>query len=283
MTKKDRNMLLGVLMIALLGASWMLVIQPQRKAASAARAQVATAQQQLSTAQQDVETGKQAEAAFRRDRVAIVKLGRVVPETDDIPTLLVQLDVLARRHKIEFNTYELVQAQGSPAGAAPPAAGAAGAAGAEGTETTVGADGKPSTSADATAPLYPPGSSEIPGGLGRTSMTLKLQGTYFDLERFLRSVQHFAVVSAERTTAKGRLMMVDSFTYGLVDSAATDQKPSSKKPKKLLNAELTASIYFAPPVEAPSGGGGGEAGGVPTTPPAGGTTTTGTATIGGAK
>lgn len=276
MTAKDRNVLLVVLAVALIGASWMLLISPQRKAAADAQAQVDAAQQQLVDAQAKLDAGKAAQDAFRRDRVAIVKLGRVVPESDDIPTLLTQLNTLAKRHKIRFDKYELSQTTGgaAPATADPAAATTpAGSASAVGGPGSSEADGPSST--DAIAPLYPPGSTEIAGGLGRTSIALKLRGSYFNLERYLRSVQHFARVSAQRTQADGRLMIVDSFNYK-VDEETGDA----------LIAELTASVYFAPPVEVPSAGAPGAA--APAATPASSSTApaptgTGTAAIGGVK
>lgn len=271
MTAKDRNVLLVVLAAALIGASWMFLISPQRKAAADAQAQVTAAKQQLTDAQTKLDAGKAAQDAFRRDRVAIVKLGRVVPETDDIPTLLLQLSSLAKRHKITFHKYELGQGAGGSPSAAPAPTTPPSSSSVVG--SPAGADTGPS-SADAVAPLYPPGSTEIAGGLGRTTVQLKLQGSYFNLERYLRAVQHFAIVSAESTTAKGRLMVVDGFSYKNEDSG------------KGLVAELTASVYFAPPVAAPGTAAPGAAApaatpaSAGTTPPA---TNTGTAAIGGVR
>lgn len=270
MTKKDRTMLLAVLAVVMIGGAWMLLISPQRKAAADSRAQVNAAKQQLVDAQADLDAGKTAQDAFRRDRVAIVKLGRVVPESDDIPTLLLQLRSIAKRHKVEFNKFELAQLTGggpaTPTGTTPT----------EGTSSVVGGPGStgtegPSTT-DAVAPLYPPGSTEIAGGLGRTSIALTLKGDYFNLERFLRAAQRFAVITAEQTKATGRLMIVDGFSYKVDDETGK------------LEAKMSASVYFAPPVEVPSAP---ASAGAPAATPAAGTTPagtgTGTAAIGGVK
>ncbi len=41
------------------------------------------------------------------------------------------------------------------------------------------------------------------GGLGRTPITLGLKGEYFNLEKYLRDVQRFAVLSEKHEQVKG--------------------------------------------------------------------------------
>jgi Tfp pilus assembly protein PilO len=282
MTKRDRMMVFAVLAVVLVGGFWFLVLAPQRKAASAAEAQLGTATTELEAAKARLTAGREARDAFRRDRTTIIKLGRVVPESDDIPTLLTQLELLAKREKVDFTSYSI---DASGAGASSSASSAAsGASGATATPTTTG-----TRSTDTVAPLYTPGSVEVAGGLARTPIAIKLTGTYFHLEAYLRAVQRFAVLSAKRTDAKGRLIIVDGFGYTPVGGETkTDAngKPIVKKSKSPeLNASLSASVYYAPPVTAPSASAGGAA--TPGAAPAAGATTastsTGAAAVGGLR
>ncbi len=275
MTKRDRMMLLGVLAVVLLGAFWFLVLTPQRKASAAAEAKLASAQQELAAAQQRVTAGRQAQQDFRRDRTTIVKLGRVVPESDDIPTLLTQLEALAKREDVEFVSYS-VESAGGQSSAAPSTAGESQTAGAQtGTRST-----------DTVAPLYAPGSVEVEGGLGRTPIALTLKGQYFQLERYLRAVQRFAVLSAKRSTTDGRLIIVDGFAYvPISDQAAAvndGEVAKAKKPPRSpkLTATLSASVYFAPPLDAPSAAAAGAATPAAPATPATPSTSTGAATVG---
>ncbi len=284
MTKRDRLMLLAVLSVALLGGFWMLVLSPQRKAAADAAARVTAAQTALDAARQQVSAGRAAQQAFRRDRTTIVKLGRVVPETDDIPTLLTQLQALATKEKVKFKAYAIDSAGASAATTATGSETDTTAAQNVGTQTGNG-------STQAIAPLFPPGSIEIAGGLGRTPISLEFEGTYFQLERYLRAVQRFAVLSQKSSKTNGRLMIVDGFAYKAADEVTEESndakakimKNYEKQPKLL--ATLSASVYFAPPLETPSAS---SAAAGSTATPAGATaapsgSSTGTAAIGGVQ
>lgn len=238
MTKKDRLMVLGLLAVVLLGGFFMLVLSPQRKAAADAEAAVATAQTELMAAQQKVTAGKAAQEQFQRDRTTIVKLGRVVPETDDIPTLLTQLQAIAERYDVKFTSYSINAAGG---GGAAPSSGAATATTPEGAKST-----------DSVAPLYTPGSVEVAGGLARTPITIELVGKYFNLEQYLRAVQRFAVFSAKREKSDGRLVMVDGFGYAIHTGTEDESSKKSKSKSPDLKATLAASVYYAPPLQTPS-------------------------------
>ncbi|MDO9356811.1 MAG: hypothetical protein Q7T55_24145 [Solirubrobacteraceae bacterium] len=280
MTKRDRLMLTAVLAVALLGGFWMFVLSPQRKDAAEAAAAVATAEQDLNAAKSKVDAGQKAQQSFRKDRNTIVRLGRVVPETDDVPTLLTQLQALAKKEKVTFLTYQ-VDAGGSTASATSDVTN-------EKPSNTTGAQtGSGSTAA--VAPLFPPGTVEIEGGLGRTPITLEFKGSYFQLERYLRAVQRFAVLSQKSSKASGRLMIVDAFSYEFESDAGgsepTDGKlPEAYKREPALKAKLSASVYFAPPLDAPAAKSAGAA-----AAPAGGSSaatsgsSTGTAAIGGVQ
>lgn len=258
MTQRDRLMITVVATLVLLAGYWMLLLTPKREEAADAETQVNVARQTLTTAQQRLSTGQEAQKRFRRDRATVLRLGRVLPASDDTPTVLTQLDAIARKHDITFTSYAIEGGGdgGSAASAAP-------------APTTPAGQGEASSTA-AVAPLYPPGSSSTGGGLGRTPLKIELTGTYFDLERFLRDVQRFAVMSAkgDDASAKGRLFVVDGVNY----------QPDPAKAGR-LKAELYASTYFAPSIEAPAtpdpGTGTGAA---PVTP-----ATSGTAAIGGLR
>lgn len=271
MTKRDRMMILGVLVVVLLGGFWLMLLSPQRKATAEAETQVATAQAALDAAQQKLTAGKQAQEKFRRDRTDIVKLGRVVPETDDVPTLLTQLQAIADRHDVKFVAYAI----DSNASASQQSSSSDSAQSTTPTETGT-------RSTDSVAPLYAPGSIEIDGGLGRTPIVIELRGTYFNLEKYLRAVQRFAVLSAKQTTTNGRLVIVDGFSYDRAESGDPTSTKVERNPT--LTAELSASVYFAPPLETPSPSAAPSSGSTPT--PASSSspsTSTGAAAVGGLR
>lgn len=280
-------MLLGFLSAVLVIGFWMFVLSPARKAATEAEAELSTARTSLAAAQAKLTAGRAAQQAFRRDRTTIVKLGRTVPETDDIPTLLTQLQALAKREHVMFNSYEIqTTAAASATGAS------ASATSTTVTQTGAAKEADADDSTDAVAPLYPPGSVEIAGGLGRTPIKIVLKGGYFELERYLRAVQRFAVLSAKEKSTKGRLLIVDGFTYKPTENVVTSLRLTkgelkSGKTKTFLEAELGASVYFAPPLELPSAASAATAGSSAATPASSTgtptTTATGAAAIGGIR
>lgn len=273
MTKRDRMMILGVLAVVLLGGFWFFVLSPQRKAATKAQAALSGAQTELAAAQQKLSAGQKAQADFRRDRTTILKLGRVVPETDDIPTLLTQLQAIADKNHVGFQDYSV----------SPNAGASSTSTGAVTSTTPTESTSTSASSTNATAPLFPPGSVSIDGGLGRTPIQLTLKGTYANLENYLQAVERFAVLSQEQSSTKGRLMVVDAFGYVVAPNTTSNDsgtgKPTAEPRHPKLLATLNASIYFAPPLSAPSASAAAATPGV-TTPAGSTSTSTGTAAIG---
>lgn len=283
MTRRDRLMIMTVLGVALLVGFWMMVLTPQRKAAADAKTQVETAKTALAAAQSKVTSGKKAQEAFRRDRATIIKIGRAVPETDDIPTLITQLETLAKKNNVYFIKYTVSSTPGgsgsstsssssTTTGSTPSASSQVAQPGAKGTNS----------STNAVAPLYPPGSVQM-GNLGRTPIMIGLRGQYFDLERYLRAVQRFAVLSQTSSKAKGRLLIVDGFSYKAGDLIFRKLTGKKENTERWLEAELGASVYFAPPLETPSTVTPSAPATGAATPAASTTTTTGTATVGGLR
>ncbi len=273
-------MIMTVLAVVLLGGFWMMVLTPQRKAAADAQAQVETAKTALTAAQSKVTSGKKAQEEFRKDRATIVKIGRAVPETDDIPTLVTQLETIAKKYDVYFIKYTVATSAGGGGGAAAPST-AGSSASSSSQVAQPGAKGT-NSSTNAVAPLYPPGSTQM-GSLGRTPILIGLRGQYFNLERYLRAVQRFAVLSQKTERAKGRLMIVDGFSYKAGDLVFRKVTGKKENTERWLEAELGASVYFAPPLETPSTATPSAPGAAAPAPAAGSPTTTGTATVGGLR
>lgn len=280
MTRRDRLMIMTVLAAAVLVGFWMMVLTPQRKAAAAAKAEVETAKTALTAAQSKVTSGKKAQAAFRKDRATIVKIGRAVPESDDIPTLITQLETLAKKYDVYFVNYSIAADSGASAGSTAPSSSASSSA----SVAQPGEKGA-NSSTNAVAPLYPPGSVQM-GNLGRTPILIGLRGQYFSLERYLRAVQRFAVLSQTSSKAKGRLMIVDGFSYKSGDLVFRKITGKKENTERWLEAELGASVYFAPPLQTPSTATPSSPAAGAATPAAGATPaapSTGTATVGGLR
>lgn len=283
MTRRDRLMIMTVLGVALLVGFWMMVLTPQRKAAADAQTQVETAKTALTAAQSKVTSGKKAQEAFRKDRATILKIGRAVPETDDVPTLITQLETIAKKYDVYFVKYTVATASGGGGGGGAASAPAAPSSSASASSQVAqpGAKGT-NSSTNAVAPLYPPGSTQM-GSLGRTPILIGLRGQYFNLERYLRAVQRFAVLSQKTEKAKGRLMIVDGFSYKAGDLVFRKVTGKKENTERWLEAELGASVYFAPPLQTPSTASPSAPAAGAASPAAASTTSTGTAAVGGLR
>lgn len=179
MSTRDRNMLVGIALLLILGAFWMLALSPRRSASADLATQVAAAQQQRDDAVAQSVIAKTAQEDFKADYAAVAKLGKAVPAQDDMASLLYQLQDVAGRSRVEMRSIAPAGANGAPAGNAAAAGAAA------------------------------PGT--VPGPAGATAVTLSLSfaGTYRDLQRFVRRVQSFTSIKGDRIRVSGRLLSID--------------------------------------------------------------------------
>ena len=162
-TDRDRKILLALVPIVLLVAYWFLLLAPKRDEASTAGTELSTQQQRLDDARAQAKSAEGAKQNFNASYAEIVRLGKAIPSTVDMPSLLVQLDAAAAGTGIRFTkiaTGERVQ------GAAPPAT-ATTAAPPAGSQS--GTTGTPVAAGGATAQSAPGGAAEAANNAQQTS------------------------------------------------------------------------------------------------------------------
>ncbi len=64
MTGRDRIVAIGIAVVVILGAAWLIVVSPERKKAAALSAQVNAASAQLATAQGQVANARSAQTQY---------------------------------------------------------------------------------------------------------------------------------------------------------------------------------------------------------------------------
>lgn len=274
-TERDKKILLVVVVLGSLLAYWFLMLSPKR-------AEVADLQNQIAaeTQARDAAVGQaaQAEAAresFDSDYAALVRLGKAIPTSVDMPSLLIQLDSAARGTDIKFE--RITAGQRTPAAtlaaATPPAspsgdaaaggdsAGSAPGQAAESAGETVDdanaqsgqLDTQTSQSAtDGSVPVgggaQPAGAAPATGapsapGLDTVPLDFSFSGDFFDLADFFHRLKRFVHVGGDGQIAvRGRLMTIDSFTFQLDDAGNG------------LNASIKATVYLAPKAEGVTAG-----------------------------
>jgi hypothetical protein len=162
-TDRDRKIMLALVPILVLVAYWFLLLAPKRDQASTAKADLSTQQQRLEDARAEVKAAQGAKQSFDASYAQVVRLGKAIPSTVDMPSLLVQLDAAAAGTGITFTKIKTgTRVEGATAAATttttPPAAG-----------STSGTTGTPVAAGGETAQSAPGGAVEAANNAQATS------------------------------------------------------------------------------------------------------------------
>lgn len=284
-SERDKKILVILVPLVVVLGYWFLLLAPKREAASTAAATLATEQASLADAETQASTVSAAKANFARDYEAVVALGKAIPTSVDMPSLLVQLEQAAHGTGITLDGVTAGERetvapaaptgtsstpgapnpgssaptapsgqppQSAPGTAAANAQSAADTASAGNTASDPSAAGSASTSTDPAAA----GTAPAGGALESVSLEFKFTGDFFSLADFFHSLKRFVYVRGDRVRVRGRLMTIDGVEY----TADADTFPS-------LTATVQATVYLSPKAE------GVTAGATPAGPQAASTTT----------
>ena len=166
-----------VVAAAAVAALWLLVVAPKREQASSLGDRLAQAEVRLADANARAATAEQARATYARDYATVARLGKAVPVSTDVPSLVFQLETAARKAKVDFRSVTAPDV----APAAPPAPGAAVAPG---------------------------------GGIQSAPFSFKFEGDYFGLQKLLAQIDAFSRVKGTQVSVNGRLLTIDGLTLG---------------------------------------------------------------------
>jgi hypothetical protein len=247
-TARDRIIIVVVLVVAALGAFWFVGLAPKRKEAADLQSKIDVAAKQVTDAELKASQARQAKARYTKDYAEVATLGKAVPKSDALPSLIYQLQAAARGARINFNSLKLTASSAGAATPSPPAATAAAAKGSGASTGSTSSSTSPSTATPSTsksAPAtqaasvaLPPGATIGSAGFPTMPFSFVFNGTFFDMEHFLRDVQRFVRVDGERVDVSGRLLSVDGF--GL--SAGPGGFPNVK-------ASISATAYLRSPAD----------------------------------
>jgi Tfp pilus assembly protein PilO len=285
LTERDRKLVMIIVPLVAVLAYWFLLFSPKRQEASSLAEKVTQAQQERDQAEQMASRRTAAKSNFAADYAAVVRVGKAVPASVDMPSLLVQLDRSVAGTGIKFDKIvagERTSAAGdssggsggesAPSGGGSKAASAPGKAAesAEGAKDTAnagsaktdkasneaGGSSSPAAGGSASAAAAPPGLEVVP-------LTMTFSGSFFDLSDFMHRLKRFVRVSDDRVVVRGRLMQVQSLKL-------------TPQPGLKLTAELTANVYLSPKAEGATAGATpqGPADATPAASQVGGTTST---------
>jgi hypothetical protein len=279
LTERDKKIVMAIVPLVLVLAYWFLLLAPKREAATEAAATLDKEKAALSDAQTEASTVRAAKESFARDYAAVVALGKAIPTSVDMPSLLVQLEQAANGTGIELDGITIGERGAAQSGAAaqPPATGTAPSGQAPqsgpgqavaGAQAAADAASTPPPTADgtATAPAAAgaPGSAPAAGALESVSMEFRFKGDFFELANFFHRLKRFVYVKGDRVRVRGRLMTIDGVEY----TADADTFPS-------LAATVKATVYLTPKAEGVTAGATPAGPGAPAAAPSTSTASTG--------
>jgi hypothetical protein len=224
MKASDRAILIGVLVVAVFGAFYLMILSPKREEAAQLGKDIETLEEQIAEQEQVAAFAEQARDQFPTYYGRMVVLGKAVPDQGDQASLLVQLNSIAGGNKLAFEQLDVVQGGGEAEAAAVPAPAAApteGTAPAEGTESaaTPAATGAPAgavtPATEASAASLPIGATVGAAGLPTLPYDLAFRGDFFDVVDFIGGVDglvHPPQGADGQVKVDGRLLTIDGFS-----------------------------------------------------------------------
>ncbi len=194
---RDRIVLGVILLLGLVGGYYKLLLAPESSKAMSLDAAIATKRQTLVTEQQTYAAGRLAVASLRANAAEWAALRLAVPAQSDVPALLRTLERTAASVKVKMQSIDL-------SGSGPAAAS---------TATSTPTAGATTTTA-----------TPVP-------IQLTFSGGYAALDRLVKRLDQFVVVSGTKVRANGPLLSISSVSLAGAPN---------------LTVQLTASIYQLP-------------------------------------
>jgi hypothetical protein len=160
LSNRDRKLLLGIVPLVILLGYWFLVLGPKHQESTKLGAQLTQAEQKRDVLNAQVEKLTHAKKSFEGDYAAVVELGKAIPSSVDMPSLIVQLQRAANGTDIRFN--RIHAGERIPA-AQPASTGSTGS----GSTSSASSPSYSSSSTSSSAPASAAGGKQAGTGAGR--------------------------------------------------------------------------------------------------------------------
>ncbi len=230
MPNQSKNILVIVLLIVVAGVGfYKFALTPKRQELTQLQSDLTLAQGRLAETQAKVREYTEAKATFKQDYRSVRRLGKAVPNDDNVRTLVVELSDHAKKTKVDFQSIELSGGAGT---STPPPA---------------------SASADAsstTAAALPPGASVGAAGFPTMPFAFEFNGNFFRLSKFFSKLDDMVKIKGADHDVDGRLLSVDAFSLEPTDKGFPDLKASITATAFLLPGATGGALNATEPVEA---------------------------------
>jgi len=253
--KRNERLILGSLaVIGLIAAFWLLVLGPKRHQASELQTQVDELQSSLAEAQQDIAAGDESRKSFGLDYRRMVVMGKAVPADSEQSSLFVQLQGLADRSGVVFQSIDLADTSSAAAAAPAPSTSTstsdtststsstdASAATDSSTTSSAATSSDPSVTAsasEAAVSTLPIGAAVGPAGLPVMPYEMSFTGDFFQIADFMQGLDELVRIRGGVPDVRGRLLTVDGFTLTPAeDDTAADPE---------LTVDLGVTTFLTP-------------------------------------
>lgn len=231
------RLIVSILVVCALAiAFFVLALSPKREEASKLSNEADQLRVALSESRGKAAEGIAARADFPADYQQLVVLGKAAPSSDDTATLVIQLNRIADRSKVAFDSIQLVASSGEAVAEAPPVTAPAAPAAPGGPTGAVPAAATiPPT--EAAASLLPLGASIGTAGLGVMPYDLTFSGVFFHVADFIKGIDSLITTSDNGVAVDGRLVTLNGF--------ALNADPVLGFPH--LDATFSVTAYQTPP------------------------------------
>lgn len=206
MTARDRLVLAVVVALAVLGAFWVLLVSPERKTASKLSGEVSTASAQLATVQGEASNALAAQQRYSAAYTSVVNLGKAVPPSEEVPSLIYQLAQASNQKNVEFSSI-----------------------------TAGGSASTPSSGSAATPVAAPTGFTQMP-------FTFVFNGGFSDLYHLFLQLNKATV----RTTSGGLRVSGRLLTLQGVKLEPAPEGTAGQGGAQKLTGTITATAYVLP-------------------------------------
>jgi Tfp pilus assembly protein PilO len=216
MKARDRMVAIVVALAVVLGGVWTEVVSPERQKASKLTGQIASARSQLASAETSLQSARGAQSRYAAAYTSVVNLGKAVPPSPEVPSLIYQIAQVSNQKKVNFASI-----------------------------STVAGGSSSSSSSSAAAPSASAASSSSFAAL---PFTLTVSGGFFEIERLFRKLDDLTTLSGPGDiSVAGRLLTVQSVKLAPADGSGLENTSE-------LTGSITASAYVLPASQSLTGG-----------------------------
>jgi hypothetical protein len=240
--KGSARPIVAILLVAAAAiAFWTLALSPKREEADKLGKQVEGLSMSVEAARSELAQATSARRTFPAAYRQLVELGQAVPAGDETPSLLIELQGLAHRAGVSFESIQL-EGEGEAAPEATAEAPPTTTAESGGATGTPAAEVVPATEAEAS--LMPLGASIGSAGLAVMPYTLTFRGNFFAIARFIGEVDGLVRSGKAAVTVDGRLITINGFSLATGGGEGGEGGAGGSGG---LQATFNVTTYLTPP------------------------------------